>query len=110
VDGHSTSSDVHRDVCEPVRFADQRKDPVLYIVNSVYPRNHELIVLRLLLRRFVAGTWEELRTCSGELCHSYYEAAQQHGLVSNPDQETQICVQDAIDLQRPPRDIRSLLS
>jgi hypothetical protein len=86
VDGHSTSSDVHRDVHEPVRFANSRKELVLCIANTVRPRNHELFELRLLLRRFAAGTWEELRTCNGEPCHSFYYAAQQHRLLSNVTQ------------------------
>jgi hypothetical protein len=76
VDDHSASSGVHWDICEPVRFANLRKGLVLCIVNAHHPRNHKLLALQLLLRCFAAGTWEELQTCNGELCRSFYEAAQ----------------------------------
>jgi Cdc6-like AAA superfamily ATPase len=37
---------------------------------------------------------------------TFHEAARQLGLVSNRDQEAEICLQDAIDLNRPASDIR----
>jgi hypothetical protein len=66
--------------------------------------------LRLLLRRFAAGTWEGLPTCNGQFYHSFYEAAQQRWLVSNENQEAAICVQEPVDLQRPPGCIPFLLA
>jgi hypothetical protein len=41
---------------------------------------------------------------------TFHEAARQLGLVSNRDQEAEICLQDAIDLNRPANDIRFLLA
>jgi hypothetical protein len=58
VDYPTSSPDVHPDVCNPVRFRNLRKEPMLCIINSVYPKNHELFALKLLLRRFPARTWE----------------------------------------------------
>jgi hypothetical protein len=110
VDAHPTSSDVDQDVCQPVKFANLRKTPVLCIINSVHPRNHELFALRLLLRRFSARNWEQLRICNGEICPTFYEAARQLGLVANQNQEADICLQDAIELRRPPSDLRFLLA
>jgi hypothetical protein len=40
---------------------------------------------------------------------TFHEAARQLGLVSNRDQETEMCLQDAIDLNRPASNIRFLL-
>jgi hypothetical protein len=110
VDDHPISTSDIRDVCETVRFANPRKSPVLCIVNDAHPKNHERFALRLFLRRFAARTWKELRTYDGEVYQTFYEAARKRGLVSNPDQEAQIFRQDAIDLQRPPSDVRFLLA
>jgi hypothetical protein len=66
--------------------------------------------LRLLLRRICARSWEQLRSHNGAICESFYEAARQFGLVSNQDDEAAICLQDALDLHRPPSDIRFLLA
>jgi hypothetical protein len=52
VDAHLASCDVDKDVCEPVRFANPRKNSAICILRSVHPRMYELFVLRLLLRRF----------------------------------------------------------
>jgi hypothetical protein len=107
---HPTSLDVHPYVCDPVRFANLRKEPMLCIINSVYPRNHELFALRLRLRRFPARTWEELRAVNDEICQNLYEAVRQLGSVANQDQEAEICLQDAIDLNGSPRDICFILA
>jgi hypothetical protein len=71
---------------------------------------HELFAPRLLLRRFPARNLEDLRYHSGELHQTFHEAARQLGLVSNRDQEAEICLQDAIDLNRPPSGIHFLLA
>jgi hypothetical protein len=41
---------------------------------------------------------------------SFHEAARQLGMVSNRDQEAEICLQDAMDLNGPASDIRFLLA
>jgi hypothetical protein len=41
---------------------------------------------------------------------TFHEAARQLGLVSNRDQEAEICLQDAIDLNRPASEIRFILA
>jgi hypothetical protein len=41
---------------------------------------------------------------------TFYEAVRQLGLVSNRDQDAEICLQDVIDLNRPASDIRFLLA
>jgi hypothetical protein len=80
------------------------------IINSVHPKNHELFALPLLLRRFCARSWEQLRTHNGEICESFYEAARQFGLVSDQDNEAAICLQDAIDFHASSYDIRFRLA
>jgi hypothetical protein len=61
------SCDVDKDVCEPVRFANPRKNSAICILRSVHPRMHEPFALRLLLRRFPARSWEDLRFHNGEM-------------------------------------------
>jgi hypothetical protein len=39
---YPTSPDAHSDVCNPVRFPNLRKEPMLCIMNSVQPKNHDL--------------------------------------------------------------------
>ena len=99
-------ADAFPDVCDPVGLLNERKEPILCIINSVHPKNHELFALRLLLRRFPARSWEDLRNHNGETCETFHDAARQLGLVMNQDQEAQICLQDAIELGRPPSNIR----
>jgi hypothetical protein len=110
VDACPKSVDVHPDVCDPVRFANQRKESILCIINAVHQKNRELFALKLLLQSFPARSWEELRTVEGEICETFYAAVRQLGLVSNTEQEAEICLQDAVDLQRPPSDIWFLLA
>jgi hypothetical protein len=110
VDARPASCDFDKDVCEPVRFSNPRKNSAICILRSVHSRTHELFALRPLLRRFPARSWEDLRFHNGEVHQPFHEAACQLGLVSNRDQEAEICIQDAIDLNRPPSDIRFLLA
>jgi hypothetical protein len=63
----ATSCDVDKDVCEPVRFANPRKNSAICILCSVHPRMHELFTLRLLLRRFRTRSCEDLRIHNGEV-------------------------------------------
>jgi hypothetical protein len=71
---------------------------------------HELFTITLLLRRSPARSWEDFRFHNSALYQPFHEAAHQLGLVSNRDQEAEICLQDAIDLNRPASDIRFLLA
>jgi hypothetical protein len=79
-------------------------------LNSIHPKNHELFALRLLIRRFPARSWEELRNHNGIIFHSSHETARHLGLVANRDHEAEICLQDASEINRPASDIRFLLA
>jgi hypothetical protein len=52
VDARPASCDVDKDVCEPVRFANPRKNSAICILRLVHPRMHEFFALRLFLRQF----------------------------------------------------------
>jgi hypothetical protein len=110
VDAGPASCDVDKDVCEPVRFANSKKNSAICILRSFHPRMHELFALRLILRRFPARSWADLRFHNGEVHQTFHEAARQLGLVSIRDQEAEICLQDAIDLNRLASDIRFRLA
>jgi hypothetical protein len=110
VDTRPASCGVDKDVCEPVRFPNPRNNSAICILRSVHPLMHELFVLRLLLRRFPARSWEDLRFNNSEVHQTFHEADHQLGLVSNRDQEAEICIQDAIDLNGQASDIRFLLA
>jgi hypothetical protein len=109
VDASPASCDFNKDVCETVRFANPRKNYAIYLLRSVRPHMDELFTLRLLLRRFPARSWEDVRFYNGEVHQTFHEAARQLGLVSSRDQEVEICLQDAINLNRPASEIRFLL-
>jgi hypothetical protein len=66
--------------------------------------------LKSFLPRFPVRSWEKLRTQNIGVWPIFHEAAGQLGLVSNLDQEAEICVQDTIELTRPPRDTHFLLA
>jgi hypothetical protein len=53
--------------------------------------------LKILLRRFSTIKWHKMRTHDEEVLYIFYEAAWQFGLVSNQNQETEICLQNAIE-------------
>jgi hypothetical protein len=71
---------------------------------------HEFFALRLLIQRLPARSWKDLRFHNGKVHPTFHEAAHQLGLVSNRDQEAEICLQDAVDLNRPASDICFLLA
>jgi hypothetical protein len=77
VDARPASCDVDNDVCEPVRFANPRKNSAICILCSVHPRIHELFALRPLLRRFPARSWEDLRFHKREMHQIFHEDARQ---------------------------------
>jgi hypothetical protein len=110
VDPLPAPCDVDKDVCEPVPFANPRKNSTICILRSVHLLMHDLFVLRLILRRFPVRSWEDLRFHNGEVHQTFHEAARQLGLASSRDQEAEICLQDAMDLNRPASDIRFLLT
>jgi hypothetical protein len=64
---HPTSPDAHPDVCNPVRFRNFRTGPMLCIINSVHPRNHEPFALRY----FFDGSPPELGKSFGPLMMKY---------------------------------------
>jgi hypothetical protein len=101
VDIHPTSTDAHRVVSEPIRFVDQRRQPVLRILDSIHPNNHELFALRLLFPSADAITSKEVSTHNGEVYQTFAETARQLDMVSNCYEEVQICLQVAIELRRP---------
>jgi hypothetical protein len=70
---------------------------------------HDIFARRLLLQRFPTRSWEQHRKHNGEVHHTFHEAARQLGLISNRDHEAEICLQEAIDLNGLPTDIRFLL-
>jgi hypothetical protein len=71
---------------------------------------HDLFAPRLLLRRFPARRWDGLRFHNGEVHQTFQEAARQLVLVLNRDQDAEICLQDATDLNRPASGIGFLLA
>jgi hypothetical protein len=85
VDARPTSCDVDKDLCEPVRFANPRRNSAICILRSVHSGMHEPFVLKLLLRRFPARSWEDLRFHNGEVHQTFHEATLQLGLGSNRD-------------------------
>jgi hypothetical protein len=60
VDTRPASYDLDKDVCEPVRFANPRKNSAVCILRSGHPRMNEPFALRLLLRRVPARSWKDL--------------------------------------------------
>jgi hypothetical protein len=104
----SESSDP--DQCQPLYYANRMQKPILCMLHSVHPRDRERFALRLLLRNFPARSWEELRTRNGRIWDTFDEAAHEAGLVSDRDDEAVICLQDAVDMRRPPSDVRFLLA
>jgi hypothetical protein len=87
VDTRPASCDWDKAVCEPVRFANPRKNSAICILRSVHPRMHGLFALRLFLRGFPARSWDDLRFHNGEVHQTFHEAARQLGLVSNRDKK-----------------------
>jgi hypothetical protein len=47
IDTHTRSNGAHSNVCEQVPLANQRKQPVLSMMNSVHPVNQKLFALSL---------------------------------------------------------------
>jgi hypothetical protein len=109
VDSKQRSGDSDGDQCQPAYYANRLQRPILCMLHSVHPRERERFALRLLLRNFAARSWEELRTRNGRRWDTFYEAAHESGLVSDRDDEAVICMQDAVDMRRPPSDVRFLL-
>jgi hypothetical protein len=75
VDARPAPCDVDKDVCEPVRFANPGKNSAICILCSVHLRMPELFALRLLLRRFPARSWEDLRFYNSVVHQTFHEAA-----------------------------------
>jgi hypothetical protein len=58
-------TDENKDFCDPPNFAIARKKKIQCLMPSVSPQDHELFALRMLLKRFPARSWDELRTYNG---------------------------------------------
>ena len=87
------------------RFAVKRKDKRIYCaIKTVSLKNHELFALRLLLQEIPARSYADLR---GEF-DTFWEAAAQKGMVEN-EQEFLTIINEAIAINRPPSDLRSLV-
>lgn len=71
---------------------------------------HDLFCRRILLRRFPARSWEELRTHNGVTWRRFIDTGYYLGLVTDPNQEAQIDLHDAVDLGRPLYEIRFLVA
>jgi hypothetical protein len=56
VDAFPASCNVEKDACEPVSFANPRKNSAICLLRSVHARMHKLFALKLPLRRFPAKT------------------------------------------------------
>jgi hypothetical protein len=110
LDPKHCASNGQPDLCDPVNYANPRKKPVICIMNSVPPDQQELFALRLLLKTIPARSWQELYTVNDQVYNSLYQAAERRGLVSDRNQEAIICMEDAVHLNRPPSDLRFLLS
>jgi hypothetical protein len=110
LDDHPKHSILNRNVYNLIGFENLRKEPMVCILNSIYPKNQELFALRLLLRHIAARSWNELRMDNNELCATFYEAVRRIDLVANQDEEAVICLKDAIALRRPSSDTRFLLA
>jgi hypothetical protein len=83
---------------------------MLYIINSIHPRNHELFAFRLLLRRFPARTLDELQAVNDGMSQDFYEVARQVKFGTNQGQQAEMCLQDPIDINKPSSGIRFILA
>jgi hypothetical protein len=110
VDVKSRTEESDRDQCDPPHFVTARKKPMICIINSVNVRNRELFALRLLLRLYPAQSWEGLRTRDGQVFPSWDMTIKYLGLIRNTDDEARISMRDAIEMGRPPSDLRFLLA
>jgi hypothetical protein len=81
---------------------------VLAILNSVSLRDPELFALRLLLAKYPARSWKDLRTKDGIAFDNYQETVKYLGMISNVDDEARLAMVDAIEMNRPPSDLRFL--
>jgi hypothetical protein len=64
----------------------------------------------LLLKLFPARNWEQFRSHDGQLCQTVHEADGPLGLILNRDQEIEISLPEALDLNTRPSDIHFLLT
>ena len=78
-------------------------------INIVDPSNRQKFALRLLLLNFPARSYDDLKTVDDVLYESFYDAAFHRGLVGN-SAEYYLCIQEAIDTNRPPSDVRFMIA
>jgi hypothetical protein len=95
---------------EPPHFANPRRKQILCMLNSVRPSDQERFALRLLLRTFAVRSWDELLTQHGHVCGTFHEAACEAGLIKDRQDEAEMCMQDAVDMNRPPSELRFMMA
>ena len=85
----------------------KRKKRIYCSIQLIDPINHELFSLRLLLMNFPAGSSEELKTVNGKTCSTFYEAAEEYGMVGE-GKEFITYIEESISVNRHPSELRFL--
>ena len=93
----------------PQSFITKRKTDAICGISNVLPSNRELFSLRILLNLFPFRSFEEARTVDGQLYESFSKASEARGLISS-NQEFDIAIQNAIEQNRTPSDLRFLIA
>ena len=77
-------------------------------IQIIDPSKQEIFALRLLLFNFAGRSYDDLKTVDGRLYSSFYEAAFHRGLVGNSN-EYFLCLNEAMETNRPPSDLRFMI-
>jgi hypothetical protein len=110
VDARATSARAIPDRGEPPHFANTRRKQIMCMLNNVRPSDEERFALRLLLRSFAVWSWEKLLTRHGGVGATFHEAACAAGLIKGRQDEAEICMQDPVDMNRPPSELRFMMA
>jgi hypothetical protein len=106
--GRRTAVSATADLYRPTHFAAIRRKPVLAIINSVNIRATEIFALRMLLARYPARSWGDLRTRDGRMFPDFQSTVRYLGLIADVNDEVRLAMLDAIHMGRPPSDLRFL--
>ena len=98
------NSDGIQDNGYPRYIVSKKRKRTFCAIKLIKPDKQELFALRLLLQEFPARSFDELRRGFS----SFYEAAVDVGLIGN-DAEYEQCMNEAIQMHRPPSDLRFLM-
>lgn len=104
-----TSNDQMNDKGVPINRVHKKKNRSYCSIETVDPSKHEKFALRLLLLNYPARSYEHLLTVDDVVYQSFYEAALHKGLVGDCN-EYFICIEEAIETNRPPSDIRFMIA